>query len=227
MVGQQLGEHKRKLGLLKSIMARLHEPVYDSRLRELTRLIVPHLRARDRVLDVGCGLGALGRAILDDKSCPASVQIHGLERARRDGHLIDIEIYESETLPYAERSYDVVILADVLHHVSDPDRLVAESIRVSDRLLIIKDHQLKGFLSYARVSLLDWAANTSYGVPCLYRYFTPTQWAELVARHGLRARYQLNSMRLYPPGYNFLFGGTLHYMMIAEVPNSPRKSQST
>jgi SAM-dependent methyltransferase len=204
-------------------MARLHEPVYNSRLRELTRLIVPHLRAGDRVLDVGCGLGALGRAILDDKSCPASVHIQGLERMKRDGHLIDIDIYDSETIPYAERSYDVVILADVLHHATDPEQLLAECIKVCERLLIIKDHQLKGFLAYARVFLLDWAANTPYGVPCLYRYFTPNQWAGLIVRHGLRARYQLSSMRLYPPGYNFLFGGTLHYMLVAEVPNSPGK----
>ena len=42
---------------------------------ELVRAIVPHLRSGDRVLDVGCGFGAVGRAILDDPACPEGVEL--------------------------------------------------------------------------------------------------------------------------------------------------------
>jgi len=207
-----------KGGLPTAIMARLHAPVYASRLRELVRLIIPRLKQADQILDVGCGSGALGRTILDDPCCPLDVKVLGLERARRRDCLIEVGVYDGGIIPYTDRSYDVVILADVLHHAADPDQIFSECVRVSRRLLVIKDHQLKGFLAYARVSLIDWAANTPYGVPCLYRYYTPAQWEESNRRHGLRVLEEFTSMSLYPYIYNLLFGGSLQYMVIAEVP---------
>ena len=66
-------------GLVNKVMERVHAPVYASRLRELVRRITPHLLEGDRVLDVGCGCGALGTAILETPSCPPGVRIDGLE----------------------------------------------------------------------------------------------------------------------------------------------------
>ena len=68
-------------GLAGAVMRRLHEPIYASRLRELVRRITPRLVEGDRVLDVGCGFGALGKAILDHPACPPGVEIRGLEPA--------------------------------------------------------------------------------------------------------------------------------------------------
>ena len=65
---------KQRRGVLGSIMKRLHAPFYRSRLRELVRQIVPHLGRGDRVLDVGCGFGTLGRAIMDDPAAPGDVE---------------------------------------------------------------------------------------------------------------------------------------------------------
>ncbi len=128
---------KRRRGVLGSIMKRLHAPFYRSRLRELVRQIVPHLGRGDRVLDVGCGFGALGRAIMDDPAAPGDVEVVGLERARRPGSMIEIETYDGARMPYGDRTFDVVILADVLHHEEEPHRLIAESSRVGRRLVII------------------------------------------------------------------------------------------
>jgi hypothetical protein len=72
-------------------------------------------------------------------------------------NLIEVDVYDGHVIPMDDCSYDVVILADVLHHTTHPDKLVAEGIRVSRRLLVIKDHQRKGVLAQARISFLDWA----------------------------------------------------------------------
>lgn len=198
--------------MLKSLMKSLHEPVYHTRLAVLREHIIPHLREGDRVLDIGCGSGALGRTLMDAPSCPTGVEVTGLERVRRGGEAIPVEEYDGRTIPYPDASFDVVMLADVLHHEEDPHRLIDEAVRISRRLLIIKDHKLDGPLAWSRVAFMDWAANAPYGVPCLYRYNTPAMWAEWARKHDLRVEREVTSMRLYPPFYNVVFGGRLQYM---------------
>jgi SAM-dependent methyltransferase len=192
-------------------MQAMHGPIYRARLRELVRRIVPHLKDGDRVLDVGCGNGTLGRAIMDSPDCPARVVVEGLERVARGGEPITVHAYPGGRFPFEDGSFDAVIVADVLHHENKPDELLRECRRVSHRLLIIKDHQLKGPLAKARVSFIDWAANAPYGVPCLYRYNTSAQWEEVPRRHGLEVVQVLTSMNVYPPLVNLLFGRGLHY----------------
>lgn len=206
--------------LMASMMSAMHRPVYESRLRELVRQIVPHLQVGDRVLDVGCGNGTLGKAILDAPGCPQQVTIEGLERVVRGGEPITVHSYDGVSMPFGDAAYDVVIVADVLHHEAHPDRLIAECARVSRRLVIIKDHQIKGLLAQQRVSFMDWAANAPYGVPCLYRYQTPQEWSATLARHDLRVVKRLDRMKLYPPIVNTVFGGALQFMVVAEVPEA-------
>jgi SAM-dependent methyltransferase len=204
-------------GPLSWLMKRLHAPVYARRLAGLERKIVPHLRPGDQVLDVGCGTGALGRTILDSRLLPANVDVRGLERVKRGGEAIPVDEYDGRTIPYPDRSFDVVIVADVLHHEEDPHRLIAECKRVSRRLLIVKDHKVEGPLAQQRISLLDWAANAPYGVPCLYRYNTPGEWARWKEKHNLRPDAEHPSLKLYPFPYNMVFTPRLHYMGVFDV----------
>ena len=207
-------------GWLRALLKRLHAPIYDRRIRTLASHITPHLREGDRVLDVGCGCGELGRAILDAPSCPPAVRVCGVEQRRRGNEPIDVQAFDGLTIPGAERTYDVVMLADVLHHIADPERLVQECIRVSKRLLIIKDHTVNGVLARQRLALLDWAANAPYGVPCLYRYRTAAQWTEAFHRHRLVVEEARTSMALYPFGLDLLFGGPLHCFTVLRVPGA-------
>lgn len=211
-------------GWLDTMMARAHAPIYAARLREIVRCITPHLLEGDRVLDVGCGSGVLGKTLLASPGCPAKVQVNGLEQQGQEHRLTEGEVYDGRTMPYPAKTFDVVILADVLHHEPEPDRLLAECIRVSRRLLIIKDHQVQGVWARQRLAFLDWAANIPYGVPCLYQYLSPGQWEALHRRHALVVEQELTSMRLYPVGLNLFFGGGLHYFAIFRVPETTRQT---
>ena len=203
-------------GLLKGLMARMHAPVYRSRLRALVGEVSTRLPAGARVLDVGCGSGALGRAIMDDPRTPGGVRVEGLERVVREGCAIPVTAYDGGRMPFEDGAFDAVIVADVLHHEQEPDRLLAECARVSSRLVIVKDHQVRGPLARQRIALIDWLANAPYGVPCLFRYNTPEGWRETSARHGLRPVVELSSMNLYPPVINLLFGRSLQYFAVLE-----------
>lgn len=204
--------------LIGALMARLHRPVYERRKAVLVRTIAPALPTGARVLDVGCGNGQLGRALMDARP---DLQVEGLERYPRDGAAIPVTGYDGGAMPFSDGAFDAVIVADVLHHEEDPHRLLAECVRVSRGLVVVKDHALQGPFARQRVSFIDWAANAPYGVRCLYRYNTLAQWREWLDRHQLRPVHEHASMNLYPPGLNMLFGRRLQYMAIAQRAEAP------
>ncbi len=203
-------------GPIGAVMRMMHRPVYAARLRALVSAISAHLKEGDRVLDVGCGNGTLGRALMDSPESPRGVVVEGLERFKRGGEPIPVHAYDGAAMPLGDGSYDAVIVADVLHHEQDELRLLRECVRVSRRLVIIKDHVVQGPLARQRISLIDWAANAPYGVKCLFRYHTPEGWSEVTRTLGLRVREEKRSMNLYPPGVNLMFGRGLQYFAVLE-----------
>ena len=114
------------------------------------------------------------------------IQVEGLESVKRGGNFIPITAYEGKRIPFPDRTFDAVILADVLHHDHDQERLLREAARISRNLVIIKDHIRDGFLAQQRISFLDWAANAGYNVPCLYEYHNAKEWRALVGKYSSR-----------------------------------------
>lgn len=93
----------------------------------------PELRAlvplgAQRVLDVGCGGGALGAALKAERHCDV-VGLEGVPEAattaatRLDAvHRVDLE--RLTELPYPPGHFDAVVLGDVLEHLRDPEGLL-------------------------------------------------------------------------------------------------------
>lgn len=203
--------------LLNSLLCSLHGPVYARRLAVLSGLIVQELKPGDQVLDVGCGTAQLAQALAQHPARPESFAVHGVETRPRPDCAVPVTSYDGGLLPFQPRSFDVVIVADVLHHAADPNRLLEECCRVSRRLVVVKDHKVEGFCAQCRLRLLDWAANAPYDVPCLYRYATLAEWRAMFAVLPARVRSELLSMQLYPTGWNWFFGRRLQYFAVLEV----------
>jgi len=197
--------------MLGFLLRNLLKPIYERRQKELVRLISPHLRPGHRVLDIGCGFGQLGRALMN--AIPGT-QVEGVESVRRGDELIPVTAYQGTHMPWPDATFDAVILADVLHHDPDPERLLRESARVSKRLIIIKDHLRDGLLAQQRISLLDWAANAGYKVPCLYRYNNLVEWRQVIGKIGSGTVEEKTSIDIYPPVFNQLLGKRLHYFNV-------------
>lgn len=202
---------------LYSFLRSLHEPVYARRLAALSDLIVRELKPGDRVLDVGCGTGRLAQALLEHSGRPESLTVHGVETRPRAECVVPVTSYDGGSLPFEARAFDVVIVADVLHHTADPKRVLEECCRVARRLVVVKDHKVEGCCARWRLRLLDWAANAPYDVPCTYRYATLTEWRAMFAALPVRVRSELVSMQLYPTGWNWFFGRQLQYFAVLEI----------
>ena len=100
------------------------------------------LRPGDRVLDVGCGSGVVTRAIArrvapGGRVTGADPSAAFLDIARRYaqesglGEFIEWREADCRALPFADASFDAVIVATVLAHVPDAEKAVAEMARVT------------------------------------------------------------------------------------------------
>jgi SAM-dependent methyltransferase len=102
------------------------------------RLAVIRGRSVGRVLSVGAAEGygnPPGTIALD-------VSLVRCERARDDGHVTVVA--DGCALPFADGSFDTVILAEVLEHVDNPGLLIAEATRVA-RERVITSYPLFGW----------------------------------------------------------------------------------
>jgi len=205
------------MGLASQLMKRLHGPVYRSRLAGLVEVLVPQLKQADRVLDVGCGNGLLGRALMD---AVPGLEVVGLERAVRENAAIKVQPYDGVTIPFVDDTFDVVIIADVVHHDPEPLRVLRECRRVAKRLVILKDHKVDGpavTLPYRRICLMDWAANVQYGIPCLYDYPTRAGWHDRFTQIAAPIVHEHQRLQLYPPPYRWFFTPALQYVAVLDA----------
>jgi SAM-dependent methyltransferase len=203
------------------LLAHVHQKyAYLPRMHTLVERFSPYIEPGQRVLDVGCGSGMLGAALA--KKIPGLVA-EGVEIRPRGMEGIKVYGYEGSALPFPDDSYDVVILADVVHHERNPVALLKECNRVARRRVIIKDHLKHGWLSNLLISTLDWGANHPYGVECLYRYWTAEEWKQMLAGAGLVLKSFQTPLSIYHPVFDWLFGGRIHFIAVATKERDTRR----
>lgn len=88
-----------------------------------------------RVLDVGTGTGVAAAVAAQRSASVVGVDFSEamVARARQRFPQLEFRVANADALPFDDRSFDAVIANEVLHHLGEPDRALAEARRVLDR----------------------------------------------------------------------------------------------
>lgn len=183
--------------------------VFPRRVRVLTGHLLPLIPEGSRVLDVGSGEGQIARAIASQRP---DVEIRGIDvLVRRETH-VPVEAFDGENIPFDDASFDVLLFVDVLHHATDPLRLLREALRITRQAIVIKDHRADGFLAVPTLRFMDRLGNARHGVSLPYNYWPQKRWREAFDLLGLRLDVWIEDLGLYPRPASWLFERDLHFL---------------
>jgi 2-polyprenyl-3-methyl-5-hydroxy-6-metoxy-1,4-benzoquinol methylase len=163
---------------------------YFSQPRSDVAALIP--REARKVLDVGCGFGALGRLLIAQRGCT----VHGIERnPEASAHLNGvygryvIGDVEASWEAFDGERYDCIVFADVLEHLVDPwttlaryrsllalDGSVVASVPNVRNFILLFNLLVRGTWRYAESGLLDRTH---------LRFFTRKEIPALFAAAGL------------------------------------------
>jgi SAM-dependent methyltransferase len=121
-------------------------------------------------------------------------------------------VFDGVTLPFADHSFDICVLADVLHHATDVSTLLSEAARVSRSNVLIKDHLDENLWDNVTLRCMDWVGNRPHGVKLTYNYQSREQWSALFAKCGLVETNWTTQVPLYPWPARLFLGRGLHFV---------------
>ncbi len=171
-------------------------------LRTLLRMVAP--LAPKRILEVGCGQGQLlsylRQHLSPDLAIGVDVSPQIVEEARRRWPLLSVGVASAYALPFPDRSFDLVVVSEVMEHLRNPRRALDEVVRVSGGccLVSVPHEPWWRVLNVLRCRYLDRWGNT----PGHIQHFSSSTF-----RHFLETRVAVQAFARPVPWLMALCGG--------------------
>jgi SAM-dependent methyltransferase len=193
----------------------IHENFVAGRRAQVLSSLLAELIPRDsHVLDVGCGDGLISHLLMEMRP---DLSFQGIDVLIRPVTKIPVEVFDGQSIPYENDSFDAVMLIDVLHHAENPLTLLEEVLRVSCNVVLIKDHILEGFLAGPTLRFMDRVGNLRHDVSLRYEYWPRERWVKAFESFGVQVTSWNQGLGLYPWPANWVFERSLHFLACIEV----------
>ena len=133
--------------------------LYHRYLKDISEMVVRH--EPKRILEVGCGIGYLAAHIKSMLPDSTVVAVDLSERIVREAAQtfpdIDFQVGSAYDLPFEENSFDMVLGAEILEYLHDPQKALREMYRVTRRHVLLsvpKQPQWRA-MNMVRLAYLD------------------------------------------------------------------------
>lgn len=160
-----------------------HRRVRLPRTERVARALAGQIGSARSLLDIGCGEGSVALAIA---AKVGASRVAGVDVKVQPGVPIEVAEYDGLHLPFPDKTFEAVVISDVLHHCQDPAAVLREALRVAERVVAVKDHFRFGPVSEKLLLWMDQVGNAAHDIHVRGTYFGPREWADLVAAAGGR-----------------------------------------
>jgi ubiquinone/menaquinone biosynthesis C-methylase UbiE len=133
------------------------------------------------VLDVGAGSGLLAAALMMTRGIRATL----FDVVDNNRSPLPLQLYDGRNLPFPPRTFDIALLAFVLHHSADTGRTLSEAARVAARLIILED-TYRGPHERLAMRWTDWILNRGHDIAPAWGQLRTHEWMTFVSRLPLR-----------------------------------------
>ncbi len=176
---------KRFWNRIAKLYAPLQERSNHAMYQQLVALCTPYITHDTRVLELGCGTGQLTLPLWQkaayweatDYSEPMICELQ-----KRSPAQLTCTVQDATSLPYADQSFNVVLIANALHIMPDPQAALTEIHRVlePDGVLLAPT-----FVYERRPSPLRMKAMSILGFPSFHEW-TMTELQDLIESSGFQ-----------------------------------------
>lgn len=162
----------------------LSRAIYE--IDEYHRRYQPHLSQARSLLDIGVGTGLALRHVMrhNPQLTFTGVDIRDLRLPDVD---VPLQLYDGETLPFADSRFDVSLLFYVLHHCQKPVRVLEEAVRVTRRKLILIEEFDRPGADQTSLDITEKYGHWAIGLPVdlPYQLFTQCDFEAMLDAHRL------------------------------------------
>ncbi len=170
---------------------------YEQQVRGAVVLEALQPAAGDMILDIGCGNARDIMPMLQRGATIVGVDLSAgmIAQAQRDLEAAGfrgatLEVGDATNLRFADATFDKVVCSEVIEHIPDTDRAIAEINRVlrPGGLLVVSTPNRQSWYGFERFLLWDKVLRRRWNHP-FDNWRTPRQVRSLLERHGFAIRH--------------------------------------
>lgn len=142
---------------------------YFNRTKRIVNFLLPYIPKSNSILDVGAGTMEIADG-LDKKG----LRVTGIDVIDINMTKLPFKKFNGIKIPYPDKSFDVVMLVFVLHHMKmeDQSKLLIECRRVARNRVLVAEDVFNNYFEKLITILLDksnWFLAHDMPIPCTFR----------------------------------------------------------